>query len=263
VTAVVLRGDAPTPYYSDDRVTLYHGDCREILPGLGVAADCVIADPPYGETSLVWDSWPDGWIDVTAEITSSMWCFGSLRMFLERHSEFDQWRLSQDVVWEKNTGTGFATDRFARVHEHALHWYRGNWASIHHEVPRIKIGNLRRVATKPAGAARAAHLGEINHTAAWVDDGTRLTHSVLRVRGMHRRGTHPTEKPVGILDPLIRYACPSNGLVMDPFAGSGSTLDAARAAGRHAIGVEIDERYCKIAARRLSQGVLDFAEVTG
>ena len=67
---------------------------------------------------------------------------------------------------------------------------------------------------------------------------------------------HPTEKPVGILDPLIRYACPPGGTVLDPFAGSGSTAEAARLTGRKAILVEADERYCELIARRMSQGVL-------
>jgi site-specific DNA-methyltransferase (adenine-specific) len=75
---------------------------------------------------------------------------------------------------------------------------------------------------------------------------------------MHGRALHPTEKPIGILDPLIRYACPTGGLVLDPFAGSGSTLDAARQAGRRAIGIEGDEKYAEAAAKRLSQSVLDF-----
>jgi site-specific DNA-methyltransferase (adenine-specific) len=82
--------------------------------------------------------------------------------------------------------------------------------------------------------------------------------SVLRVRSIHGYAIHPTEKPVGVLDPLIRYACPPGGLVLDLFAGSGSTLDAARQSGRRAIGIEGDERYIEAAATRLSQDVIDF-----
>jgi site-specific DNA-methyltransferase (adenine-specific) len=69
---------------------------------------------------------------------------------------------------------------------------------------------------------------------------------------MHHGAVHPTEKPVELLDPLIRYACPPGGLVVDPFAGSGSTLDAARQSGRRAIGIEKHEPYAEAAARRLS-----------
>ena len=76
---------------------------------------------------------------------------------------------------------------------------------------------------------------------------------------MNGRAMHPTEKPVGVLTPLISYACPPGGLVVDPFAGSGSTLEAARLSGRRAIGVEIDEQYAEKAARRLSQAPLEIA----
>jgi site-specific DNA-methyltransferase (adenine-specific) len=76
---------------------------------------------------------------------------------------------------------------------------------------------------------------------------------------MHGRALHPTEKPIGLLDPLIRYACPVGGLVLDPFAGSGSTLDAARQAGRRAIGIEASEQYAERAALRLSQATLPAA----
>jgi hypothetical protein len=82
------------PYYRDDSVELWLGDCRVILPTLGIAPDLVLADPPYGETSLDWDSWPAGWPGVVAQHARSMWCFGSFRMFLDRAHEFAGWRLS-------------------------------------------------------------------------------------------------------------------------------------------------------------------------
>lgn len=243
-----------TPYYTDDQVTLYHGDMREILPELGLQADCVVADPPYGETSLTWDRWPDGWPTITAATTRSMWCFGSMRMFLDRRSEFAAWKLSQDVVWEKHNGTGFATDRFRRVHEHVTHWYRGSWGEQHHETPQVP-------ATRPRGGGRftrqqPAHTGRIGDSGGYQDDGTRLMRSVIAV-GSVRGGIHPTEKPVELLAPLIEYACPPGGLVIDPFAGSGSTLDAARQSGRRAVGIEANEAYCEAAARRLSQLTLE------
>ena len=224
-----------------------------MLPALGVTADCIVADPPYGETNLKWDRWPDGWPAAAAIVARSLWCFGSLRMYLERGAEFAAWRLSQDLIWEKHNGSGFDTDRFKRVHEQLTHWYRGAWADIWHTVPITRVDERSR--RKWATSGSGEHRGDIAGT-KYDYDGSRLERSVIAVRSMHGRGLHKTEKPVGILDPLVSYACPPGGLVIDPFAGSGSTLDAARCSGRRAIGIEVKENYAELAARRLSQQAL-------
>jgi site-specific DNA-methyltransferase (adenine-specific) len=250
----------PRPYYHDDAVTLYHGDMRDLVPALSLSphalADCVVTDPPYGETTLTWDRWPNGWPGLIADVADSMWCFGSMRMFLERRNDFAAWTLSQDLVWEKQNGTGFAADRFKRVHEHVLHWYQGGWNLVHHETPKVAVNHRTR---GNAGRGQVPHTGKIG-SSTWIDDGTRLMRSVIQAPNMWRRGAiHPTEKPVEVLRPLIEYACPPGGVVLDPFAGSGSTADAARSIGRRAVLIEANERYCSAIATRLSQGVLDLA----
>lgn len=246
------------PYYADETVTLWHGDFREVLPALDITADAIVTDPPYGETSLDWDVWPSGWPAVAAEHARSMWCFGSMRMFLDRRDEFGEWKLSQDVVWEKHNGSGFASDRFKRVHEFATHWYRGDWADVHHETPRVPGGSGTKSVRK---RGLTPHTGTIGDT-GYVDDGLRLVRSVIYAPSMQQRAINETEKPTGIIEPLIEYAVPRGGLVLDIFAGSGSTGAAARAIGRRALLIEKREEQCEAAARRLSQGVLDFGEAS-
>jgi site-specific DNA-methyltransferase (adenine-specific) len=237
-------------YYEDDSVTLYLGDCREVLP-LKDQVDAIVTDPPYGETSLEWDRWPNDWPLLIP--SNSMWCFGSMRMFLDRRDDFTGWKLSQDVVWEKHNGPGFTADRFRRVHEHALHWYRGDWADVYHDTPREFTGGKKtRVKRNQLDKGWYGDRGQ----SVDVRDGTTYVRSVIYARSMHSLAIHPTEKPVGLLEPLVAYACPPGGTVLDPFAGSGSTLDAARSTGRRAIGIEAREDYCEAIARRLSQGVL-------
>ncbi len=244
------------PYYQDEHVTLWHSDFRVMGDW---QADCIVTDPPYGETSLEWDVWPEGWPGWAARQTSSMWCFGSMRMFLDRRDQFDAWRLSQDIVWEKHNGSGFHADRFRRIHEHAVHWYRGDWSAIRHDTPTTATATARTVRSK----RRPSHTGHIERTPyVSVDGGPKLMESVIYSPSMHGKAIHPTEKPVAVLEPLIEYACPPGGLVLDPFAGSGSTAIAARNLGRRAVLIEAREEQCEATALRLSQGVLDFGEAS-
>jgi site-specific DNA-methyltransferase (adenine-specific) len=185
-----------------------------------------------------------------------------MRMFLQHGPELVKyWNLSQDVVWKKHTGSNFAADRFRRVHEYALHWYRGGWNLIHHEVPKVTHTG-RNQGTTPRTASGGSHLGQSGTGRVWTDDGTRYMQSVIEAKSLRGTALHPTEKPVGLLDPLIRYACPPGGLVLDPFAGSGSTAVAALMAGRRAVLIEAEERYCEAIATRLAQGLLGIEEVS-
>lgn len=245
------------PYYEDASVTLFHGDALAVLPGLE-QFDCAVTDPPYGETSLPWDRWPDGWPTVVADHTQSMWCFGSARMFdTYRDDLLADWRLSQDVIWSKGRGIGTVTDRFYRTHEHARHYYRGQWSAVYHESPREAVYGVRRgrVVQRP-GSDKTWH-GE-RQPSTWTDDGMRIVKSVIDIPGLWGHKGHPTQKPPAILEPLIGYSCPPGGVVLDPFAGSGSTGIAARACGRRAVLIEGHEPYCEAIARHLDQGVLDF-----
>jgi site-specific DNA-methyltransferase (adenine-specific) len=245
-----------TPYYQDSAVTLYLGDCREILPLLD-PVDLVFADPLYGETSIDWDVPFSEWLPLVRPLlasSGSLWCFGSLKSLLGQ--SWAGWRVAQEVVWEKHNGSSFLNDRFRRVHELVIQFYPVDveWAAIY-KAPRYTMDATARTIRKKAKPPHwHGATGETLYTSE--DGGPRLMRSVLRVRSEHGRAEHPTQKPLGILQPIIEYSTPVGGIVVDPFSGSGSILEAARNLGRRAIGIEIEERYCEIAAKRLRQEVL-------
>lgn len=233
------------PYYEEESVTLYLGDCRE-MPA--IACDLAIADPPYGETSLAWDRWQDGWPATVPG--SALWCFGSLGMFTDHWGDFATWRRSQDIVWEKQNGSSFHADRFRRVHEQAVFFYRGAWGDVYKATVTTQDAVRKQVRRKQ----RPPHMGHIDAGAYESHDGgPRMMRSVIYAPNCHGYAEHPTQKPLALLLPLIKYGCRPGGTVYVPFAGVGSELEAARWLGRKAIGVEIDERYCEKAALRLSR----------
>lgn len=238
------------PYYQDEAVTLYHGDCRELALQLGVNGDLVIADPPYAETSLDWDKWPTDWPDFAAQIAPQMWCFGSMRMFWRYRDQFSQWTVAQDIVWEKHNGSSSAADRFRRVHELALHFYRGEWGALHKE-PQVTMDATARTARRKGRPPHWGEIGEKTYTSE--DGGPRLMGSVIYARSCHGYATNETQKPEAIVSPLLQYSCPPGGLIVSLFAGSGTDLAVARKIGRRAIGFELRESQCEAAARRLSQ----------
>ena len=242
-----------TAYYSDPWVSLFHGRWEELIDDT-LQVDLIVTDPPYGETALWWDRWPPGWPALAARHSRAMWCFGSMRMLLDRHSEFGDWRFSQDLVWEKHNGSNLAADRFARVHEHVTFWYRGTWSTIHHQTPTTPDGQRRTIRTKAKPPQWTGGRGASVYSCE--EGGPRLMRSVLQARSMHRRGINETEKPVQVLEPLIRYGAPAGGVVLDLFAGSCATGVAAKLTGRRAILFELREEQCEQAAIRLAQDCL-------
>lgn len=244
-------------YYEHAGIVIYCGDCREILPQLAIDVDVVLADPPTGETALPWDKWPHGW--VAALPGRSLWCFGTLRMFRTRFQEFQAWKLAQDIVWEKHNGTGMMADRFRRVHEQAAHFYRGKWSAVFHEAQKTFDATARTIRRKQ----KPSHWSKIKcgYFVA-IDGGPRLMRSVLHIRSEHGRAENETQKPLALLRPLLAYSCPQTGLVLDPMCGAGSTLVAAKSLGMRAIGIDVRESQCEIAAKRLSQEMLQFSEIS-
>ncbi len=252
-----------TIYYKDEHVTIHHGNCREILPTLDVQPDACVADPPYGETSATWDIWPHGWVETVGAAlpaSASLWCFGSARMFLTHVAEFAGWKFGQEALWLKRNGSGPGSrDRLTKVHEWAYHWYRGRWSDLHHEWERERSGGIDKTRNL---AQAGAHRRDYQAT-SYVDDGYRQPRSVriIEAPSVRYQKRHQDEKPVSVVADLVRECTPPGGLVLDPFAGSGTTAVAAMSVGRRALLIEADEAHCEVITQRLEQGVLDLEVV--
>lgn len=237
-------------YYEEDGIVLYKADCRDILPGLAIKNSMVVADPPYGQTSLEWDKWSGAWLSAISPVVCSLWCFGSMRMFMDNASDFRAagWSLSQDLVWEKQNGSSFHADRFRRVHESVCHFYRGSWGDLPKYVPTTASAVAKTVRRKK----RPPHMGHIEwgHYIS-EDGGPLLMRSVMYHANCHGFAKNRVQKPVEIIEPLIHYGGYEDATVIVPFSGAGSELIAAKRMGRKAIGMELDEEQCEFAAERL------------
>jgi len=209
------------------------GDCRTIVPTLGLF-DLIIADPPYGCTPMKWDVVCVGWSEVMAAAlkpSGSLWVFGSMRNVPLLFKEFASWKFAQEIVWEKHNCSGPVTQRrFARVHEFVLQFYRGAWHDVF-AIQQTTHGHARKAATRKNTSPTTGRFSPSHY-----DSTSRIARSVQKVRSAHGSATHPTEQPEDLLRLLIEYSCPPDGRVLDPFAGSGSTLRAA--GNREAVGVE-------------------------
>ena len=221
------------PYYDDGQIAIYHGDCREILPTLEPVdlVDLVLTDPPWG---------------------------GSFNT--------DSTRFSGGKDREKKYGLG-----------------RADWGpiigddqpfdpEIFLDYPRVCLWGANHFASKlPVGTwlvwlKRADQmLGQFlsDCELAWMKGGygvymhRKQFPPPSRMSENYGRVAHPTQKPLSLMKWCIeRTKCPESGLILDPFMGSGTTLRAAKDLGRRAIGIEIEERYCEVAVKRLAQEVL-------
>lgn len=203
------------PYYQDDLVTIYHGDCREVLPSLDLdpMGAVAVTDPPYGVGKADWDDGlPLDLLRLTADHTRAMAVIPGIANIGAMPDSLGP----QRYVW---TLSAYLTNGMTRG---ALGF--GNWvACLLYAIPGLSLyGTI--------GDARPFTVGTESHPA------------------------HPSPKPLRVMTWIVSSV--PDGQIVDPFLGSGTTLLAAKWAGRRAIGIEIEERYCEIAAKRCSQEVL-------
>lgn len=222
-----------TPYYHQDGITIYHADCRDVLPLLSAEGVAVVSDVPYGRALR------SGWNGAHGDC--------------EIVNDGDTTLRDYVVAWAAACAAPaviFGSPAVPRpagaTHDRVLIWDKGDhvgmgdlswpWKPNYEEIYILGEGYAGR------RTSSVLRYNAIAHTVALAQGGR----------------THPTEKPVGLMRDLI-LKCPGH-TVIDPFMGSGATLVAAKSVGRRAIGIEVEERYCEAAALRLAQSVMTFEE---
>jgi len=202
------------PYYSEDGITIYHGDCREVLPQLEQRFDLCLTDPPYGIGK-------DGQKRSTGK-------HGGRKAY-----EF--------MGWDSSIPPREVFDLMFRVSSEQIIW-GGNYFTTY-------LPNSSGWLVWDKGQRINQSDGELAFTS--IDQALRI-HTINRVEIALDGAVHPTQKPVDLMKWCMSFA-PDAQSILDPFMGSGTTLVAAKQLGRKAVGIEIEEKYCEIAVKRLAQ----------
>ena len=228
------------PYYEDaaSGIVIYHGDCRELLPEL--KADVVVTDPPYG-------------IALGAAFVR--------RAGREVGNGAGGWNESEDP-FEWMALLAPTVEFFAAFQDRRRGADAENAARAAGFEPWHKFYLVKQA---PPPTPRPTFVSAVEEAliarrpgAKWHGTGYEPNAWIGLTPNRRDEAQHPTQKPVEPMQRLVRCLAPPSGAVLDPFAGSGTTIVAAKLEGRRAIGIEIEERYCEIAAKRLAQSVLRF-----
>ena len=234
-------------FYEEPRITLYCGDCRDVLPLLNEPIDLLLTDPPYASGarrdadrqvrgSMLRETDDEDWFSHDAMTTWGFsWFLRSVLTDLRGHLNpgahlyvFTDWRQAPNV-YGMLEATGYRVNH-CLTWDKEYYWRGSYWRNQHENIVFASLGMPKAMLNQGMG-------------------------SVLRCRGVRPEAReHPTEKPIALLRQIIR-AVPGDA-VLDTFCGSASTLEAAKREGRRAIGIEIEPRYCEIAVKRLRQEVL-------
>jgi DNA modification methylase len=322
-------------YYSDDLVTLYHGDCRDVLPTIPRGPKVFVTSPPYGVGKAYEDGvseleWEYLIRSTIAACADAMQGGDFLALNLPDRLVFDEWmgmRPAAPIVWRDAAQVGlFFYDK--RVWKKDPTWSTSQWhgssvkavgetedifvlrkkgatadesrvlwaireAAARSPLARADIATALGVTSSMVGWwTRPDSMGQVPSLEKWpvlrdllgmnsdLDAIVERHHAKSRARltadewtswgsrqvwdipSIRRFDAHPAAFPVELAERCIRLLSDPHVVVVDPFAGSGTTLLAASQLGRRAIGVERDERYCEVIANRLNQGALDFGGVT-
>ena len=211
----------PKPYYDEGGITIYHADCRDILPHLP-KVDLVLTDPPYGINH------PTNYHE---RGRGNLAVCRNYPQVFEDNKPFDPQMILALQVPTVLWGANYYASRLPEC---------SGWLVWDKERPD--------------------ELDQATCELAWTNfvKGARRFRFMWNgmIRATHESLEHPTQKPIELMKWVLGLRWTPSGTVCDPYMGSGSTLAAAKDLGRRAIGIEIEEKYCEIAVRRLAQEVL-------
>lgn len=244
------------PFYDSKGITLYCANYEEILPKLAADSfDCLLTDPPYGNTELAWDKsidWSFFWNEAhrLCRPNAPLVLFACGK-FVNKLINTNPKHYRYDLIWEKDKSVGFldANRKPLRAHESILFFSKLFRGSTYN--PQMTEGKMH---VRSKGICKAAHYSTPTKVMPGIRTNLFHPRSVLRFSKGPAKSLHPTQKPLDLMKWLILTYTNRNDRILEPFAGSGSTLVAAAYHGREAIGIEQNMAYCDTIARRLEQG---------
>lgn len=258
------------PAHRGDGWALYHGDCRELMAQMPDASvDLTVTSPPYNigksyeQVRDVEDylDWCADWLEMIHRITSNtgaLWLNlgylsmpGTARAIPIPYLLWDRvpFFLIQEVVW--NYGAGVASKKAFSPRNEKFLWYVKNEMDYVFNLDEVRDPDVKYPNQKKNGKLRCNPLGK-NPSDVW--QFPKVTSGANRSSA--ERTAHPAQFPIAVIDRIVRACSDEGDILLDPFVGSGSLIDAAVKAGRPAIGFEIDRSYIDMAAKRLAQGQL-------
>lgn len=229
----------PTPYYDEGGITIYHADCRDILPHLP-KVDLVLTDPPYEAEAHT--------LQRRVSRGNEPLSFEPLSFELRKQAAYLMAGLSKGwtlvfcqieaaMLWREQLENGGA------IYRRCCIWVKPD-GMPQYSGDRPGMGYETFIACHAKGRSE------------WNGGGKHGVFIFNKGEGGSLPNEHETQKPLKLMKELVKLFSDENETVCDPFMGSGTTLRAAKDLGRRAIGIEIEEKYCEIAVRRLAQEVL-------
>ena len=240
---------------------LYQGDCIESMKDIeDGSVDLVLTDPPYGTTACKWDSvipFEPMWEQLNRIVKADgAICFFSAQPFTSALIVSNIKKFKHHWIWKKNRGTGFQVAKYRPMMatEDVVVFSVGKKVKYYPQMQKLEKPYFCKNASSSNGTNPLAHF---NDGGKWVD--SKYPTNVLEFAKVSKP-SHPTQKPVDLLEYLIRTYTNEGETVLDFTMGSGSTGVACVNTNRNFIGIELDENYFKIAENRIKQAIIDKGE---